>query len=178
MLALSWQVGRAEVPVDPPGSYTTTWLGNSYMDAQGHKNVTEDQFPREGERVFTPPGEPGVGNDWVLALDDPQRELGAPRVVLEPFDWRGFGGFDTYKWRGFLLCTNRWGGGNGRIWLKDHGDTLPRLRQMHCVNLQTELRSELARHWDFAAHLTRSTGEPPLPRRHSDSGLKLDLYRQ
>lgn len=63
-----------------------------------------------------------MGNDWVLALDDPQRGLGAPRVALEPFDWRGFGGFDTYQWRGFLLCNNRWGGGNGRIWFKDCGD--------------------------------------------------------
>lgn len=80
------------------------------------------QFPRQGEREFTPPGAPGVGNDWVLALDDPKRGLGAPRAALEPFDWRGFGGFDTYKWRGFLLCNNRWGGGNGRIWFKDHGD--------------------------------------------------------
>ena len=80
------------------------------------------QFRQKGDREFDPPGEPGVGNDWVLALDDPQRGLGTPRVALEPFDWRGFGGFDTYKWRGFLLCNNRWGGGNGRIWFKDHGD--------------------------------------------------------
>lgn len=29
------------------------------------------RFPRTGEREFTPPGQPGVGNDWVLALDSP-----------------------------------------------------------------------------------------------------------
>lgn len=80
------------------------------------------QFPRAGEREFTPPGAPGVANDWVLALDDPQRGLGAPRAALEPFDWRGLGGFDTYRWHGFLICNNRWGGGNGRIWFKDHGE--------------------------------------------------------
>ena len=93
-----------------------------WFDPRTGKPRVIGQFPREGEREFTPPGEPGVGNDWVLALDDPQRGLGAPRVALEPHDWRGFGGFDTYKWRGFLLCNNRWGGGNGRIWFKDHGD--------------------------------------------------------
>jgi hypothetical protein len=56
VLALSWQVARAEVPVDPPGTYTTTWLGNSYMDAQGHKNVTEelaDLCVSPNGRVFT-----------------------------------------------------------------------------------------------------------------------------
>lgn len=46
----------------------------------------------------------------------------APHLGLEPFDWQGSGAFDTYKWRGFLLCNNRWGGGNGRIWFKDHGN--------------------------------------------------------
>lgn len=33
---------RAEVPYDPPGRYSTSWLGNTYMDAAGHKNVTEE----------------------------------------------------------------------------------------------------------------------------------------
>jgi hypothetical protein len=33
---------RAEVPVDPPGTYSTSWLGNTYMDADGHKTVTEE----------------------------------------------------------------------------------------------------------------------------------------
>ena len=32
----------AEVPFDPPGTYSTSWLGNTYMDADGHKNVTEE----------------------------------------------------------------------------------------------------------------------------------------
>jgi hypothetical protein len=42
VLALSWQVARAEVPFDPPGTYSTSWLGNTYMDVNGHKNVTEE----------------------------------------------------------------------------------------------------------------------------------------
>jgi hypothetical protein len=32
----------AEVPFDPPGTYSTSWLGNTYMDVAGHKNVTEE----------------------------------------------------------------------------------------------------------------------------------------
>jgi hypothetical protein len=27
-------------------------------------------FPNEGIREFTPPGQPGIGNDWILVLDD------------------------------------------------------------------------------------------------------------
>jgi hypothetical protein len=33
---------RAEVPADPPGTYSTSWLGNTYMDADRHKTVTEE----------------------------------------------------------------------------------------------------------------------------------------
>ncbi len=32
----------AEVPFDPPGRYSTSWLGNTYMNADGNKNVTEE----------------------------------------------------------------------------------------------------------------------------------------
>jgi hypothetical protein len=38
------------------------------------------QFAGEGEREFTPPGHPGAGNDWVLALD------GKPKFNLDRFD--------------------------------------------------------------------------------------------
>ena len=41
-LVLLGLAARAEVPLDPPGSYSSSWLGNSYMDARGHKNVTEE----------------------------------------------------------------------------------------------------------------------------------------
>lgn len=42
--AVAWRepAARAEVPSDPPGKYSTSWLGNTYMDAAGHKNVTEE----------------------------------------------------------------------------------------------------------------------------------------
>jgi hypothetical protein len=39
----------------------------------GKTTAAGHQFAREGEREFTPPGKPDVGNDWVLLLDDPQR---------------------------------------------------------------------------------------------------------
>lgn len=32
---------KAETPTDPPGSYYTSWLANTYMDKNGNKNVTE-----------------------------------------------------------------------------------------------------------------------------------------
>jgi hypothetical protein len=47
---------RAEVPSDPPGTYSTSWLGNTYMDVAGHKNVTEelaDLCLSPNGRVFT-----------------------------------------------------------------------------------------------------------------------------
>jgi hypothetical protein len=50
-----------------------------WFDPRTGQSRAVGQFPREGEREFTPPGEPGVGNDWVLALDDPQRTRRAPR---------------------------------------------------------------------------------------------------
>lgn len=42
MAALYPQAAHAERPVDPPGTYSTSWLGNTYMDANGHKVVTEE----------------------------------------------------------------------------------------------------------------------------------------
>lgn len=45
-------------------------------------------------------------------------DLPAPAAAPAEFDWQGKGGFDTHRWRGFLLANNRWGGGEGRIWLK------------------------------------------------------------
>ncbi|MCU0786394.1 MAG: glycoside hydrolase family 140 protein, partial [Verrucomicrobia bacterium] len=56
-----------------------------WFDPRTGQSRVVGHFPRVGEREFTPPGEPGVGNDWVLALDSPQRGLGPPRVSLESF---------------------------------------------------------------------------------------------
>lgn len=33
---------QAEAPTDPPGKYVTSWLGNTYLDMKGMKNVTEE----------------------------------------------------------------------------------------------------------------------------------------
>ena len=42
LLVAFMETAHAEVPFDPPGTYSTSWLGNTYMDADGHKNVTEE----------------------------------------------------------------------------------------------------------------------------------------
>ena len=42
LLVLFGPAAKAEVPFDPPGMYSSSWLGNTYMDAKGHKNVTEE----------------------------------------------------------------------------------------------------------------------------------------
>jgi len=42
VLAAAVTTASAESPTPPPGTYTTSWLGNTYMDANGHKNVTEE----------------------------------------------------------------------------------------------------------------------------------------
>ena len=36
------QAVRGEVPTNPPGTYKTTWLANTYMHTSGNKNVTEE----------------------------------------------------------------------------------------------------------------------------------------
>jgi hypothetical protein len=35
-------------------------------------------FPNRAERLFTPPGKPGDGNDWVLVLDDSSKNFPQP----------------------------------------------------------------------------------------------------
>jgi len=55
-LAAFVQAANAEVPFDPPGSYSSSWLGNTYMDANGHKNVTEelsDMCVSANDKLFT-----------------------------------------------------------------------------------------------------------------------------
>lgn len=63
MLSLLTPAGRAELPFDPPGTYSTSWLGNTYMDADGHKNVTEelaDLSLSPNGRIFTA----GYAESW------------------------------------------------------------------------------------------------------------------
>lgn len=52
----------------------------SWFDPRTGKSSDADQFRREGEREFTPPGQPGPGNDWVLVLENPGRQAGRPQV--------------------------------------------------------------------------------------------------
>jgi hypothetical protein len=40
-----------------------------WFDPRTGKATAARQYPREGERGFTPPGAPGVGNDWILVLE-------------------------------------------------------------------------------------------------------------
>lgn len=49
-----------------------------WFDPRTAEAKAAGRFAREGEREFAPPGQPGAGNDWVLALDDPARHLPAP----------------------------------------------------------------------------------------------------
>jgi hypothetical protein len=49
-----------------------------WFDPRTGESQAAGRFAREGEREFTPPGQPRAGNDWVLALDDPARQLPAP----------------------------------------------------------------------------------------------------
>jgi hypothetical protein len=63
MLSLLAPAARAEVPFDPPGTYYTSWLGNTYMDADRHKNVTEelaDLCLSPNGRIFTA----GYAESW------------------------------------------------------------------------------------------------------------------
>ena len=41
-----------------------------WFDPRTGETLYDGQFTKEGERDFTPPGSPCLGNDWVLMLDD------------------------------------------------------------------------------------------------------------
>jgi hypothetical protein len=49
-----------------------------WFDPRTGESQAAGRFAREGEREFTPPGQPSASNDWVLALNDPARQLPAP----------------------------------------------------------------------------------------------------
>lgn len=53
-----------------------------WFDPRAGAATPTGQFAREGERVFTPPGAPGVSNDWVLVLDDATQHLPDPKPRL------------------------------------------------------------------------------------------------
>jgi hypothetical protein len=42
----------------------------SWYDPRTGQSRPAGEFPNKGTRRFSPPGEPGPGNDWVLVLDD------------------------------------------------------------------------------------------------------------
>lgn len=41
LLTIFAQLNRAEAPADPPGTYTTSWMGNNFMNFNGRQVVTE-----------------------------------------------------------------------------------------------------------------------------------------
>jgi hypothetical protein len=69
-----------------------------WFDPRTSESQAAGRFAREGEREFTPPGQPRAGNDWVLALDNPARHLPAPgsaRFHHEPADTQRFDGISS-----------------------------------------------------------------------------------
>ncbi len=61
-----------------------------WFDPRTGTAANAGQFPKEGEQEFTPPDQSGVGHDWVLALDDPQRGFGPPHVALGFYQSTGY----------------------------------------------------------------------------------------
>jgi hypothetical protein len=58
-----------------------------WFDPRTGESRAAGRFARERNREFVPPGQPGAGNDWVLALDDPERQFPAPGSArFEPVD--------------------------------------------------------------------------------------------
>jgi hypothetical protein len=41
-VVLNIEIARAQAPTNPPGSYYTSWLGNTFLDTKGSKVVTEE----------------------------------------------------------------------------------------------------------------------------------------
>jgi hypothetical protein len=52
---------------------TSAEVHAAWFDPRTGNTQVLGRFPRRGLREFTPPGTPGVGNDWVLVLDHPGR---------------------------------------------------------------------------------------------------------
>ncbi|MHB8899016.1 MAG: glycoside hydrolase family 140 protein [Thermoguttaceae bacterium] len=58
----------------------------SWFDPRTGSSRLLDEFTKQGDREFDPPGEPAVGNDWVLLLDDADRSL-APGGLSDKRDF-------------------------------------------------------------------------------------------
>jgi hypothetical protein len=120
LVGLPSRRSHAEAPTDPPGRYTTSWLGNSYMDTRGHRNVTEalhDLWLGSGGRIFTA----GYAESWGGGAEYDAKD-GAFIARYDRFD-SGFGdpvavvaADDTHVYFGAGkrgLLRSKHGGGNG-----------------------------------------------------------------
>ncbi|MGH8019110.1 MAG: putative collagen-binding domain-containing protein [Opitutaceae bacterium] len=59
------------------GTRVTAW----WFDPRTGDSTRIASFPNSGFKEFDPPGEPGRGNDWVLAVDDEEMGYPAPGSV-------------------------------------------------------------------------------------------------
>jgi hypothetical protein len=48
-----------------------------WFDPRTGKSTSAGQITREGKREFTPPSS-GIGNDWILVLDDASKKYPEP----------------------------------------------------------------------------------------------------
>jgi hypothetical protein len=62
-----------------------TTIRASWFDPRTGSSKLLGEFTNQGDREFDPPGEPAVGNDWVLLLDDAERSP-APGGVSDKSD--------------------------------------------------------------------------------------------
>jgi hypothetical protein len=58
-------------------------LRASWFDPRNGSSKLTGEFTKQGDREFDPPGEPAVGNDWVLLLDDADRSPASGGVSEE-----------------------------------------------------------------------------------------------
>jgi hypothetical protein len=64
------------------GRITGDRVKASWFDPRTGNTTPIDILPDRGDREFEPPGEPAVGNDWVLVLDDAAKAFPPPGVAV------------------------------------------------------------------------------------------------
>ena len=77
----------------------TGWVRATWFDPREGTSVPIGTFANTGVTAFDPPGNPMVGNDWVLVLDAVPNETADVRsTTILPHNWNVFFGYVAERW--------------------------------------------------------------------------------
>ena len=63
------------------GVLSGTQLKATWFDPRTGKTIPAGTHPNKGSALFDPPGDPALGNDWILVLDDSSKNFKAPGAL-------------------------------------------------------------------------------------------------